>query len=447
MADLVRLKSNHTLKALLSALGKSKELIIYLEIPSGSTLWETKNLRLIRRAGIELKKKLVLITSGRVSKIRAEQAGLTVVSPENIFQGKPLTTNLPAEVAKNTSAATLGTSPAEWVSKKTDSREIVWLSSPRRKIFYISAAAIAVAAGFLVANFYLSSAEITVYSRVASAQSSMDIIVREPVLGEEFTPNAVSGGKITQTKSKTSEFQSTGQKNTGAKARGNVYLRSSNPSTLTLRSDTTYLESSSGKKYRFSGNVTGLRAGIPQLVAIEAEESGSESNITAGTRLEVHNSAFGYRPQVLYADVADTGIVGGNNESVKVVSASDLAKAQASIIDSLVEEVQNELRGWGGEAVLLNELTDVRVVSADYNAQVDDAKESFNTTVKVEIKGLWFDQNKITQMLEAEMKRSLPSNQKVVGVEPGSHKYAIRSWDFDKGIPLLNLGYNIFTTH
>src|SRR3989338_11596020 len=87
MADFLRVNEKAALKDLLRALLSAEGLIIYVDIPTGSKLWNLKSLRLIRRAGIETGKKIVMVSASRVSRIRAQQAGLTAVSEEQIFKG------------------------------------------------------------------------------------------------------------------------------------------------------------------------------------------------------------------------------------------------------------------------------------------------------------------------------------------------------------------------
>ena len=105
MADYIRLNSKNTLRDVLHFLEKSEESSVYIEIPARSSLWDLKNLRLLRRAGKESEKKIVVVTGGRVDTIRAEKAGLLTVSPDKLFKGLPMVSKTEKEAA----------SPAAWV--------------------------------------------------------------------------------------------------------------------------------------------------------------------------------------------------------------------------------------------------------------------------------------------------------------------------------------------
>ena len=414
MADYIRLNSKNTLRDVLHFLEKSEESSVYIEIPARSSLWDLKNLRLLRRAGKESEKKIVVVTGGRVDTIRAEKAGLLTVSPDKLFKGLPMVSKTEKEAA----------SPAAWVSEKQAGRHL-WLGRKKRAWIFGSSVAVAALALLLIANFVFEKASIIVYAKAAEKDYSFDT-----VLGQ-----GVPAVKVSKEKTKSQIFKSTGQNNTGTKAQGTVNLLSSYPSTLTLRADTTYLESGSGKRYRFSSHVTGLRPDSPQVVNVTAEESGESGNLSSGARLEVHNSAFGYRPQVLYATVG-AGITGGSNNFSVAVSDKDLEKAKEALSEEILKDVQTETG-----LFLLNDLSRVEIQNLSYDAKAGESRENFTATMKAQVSALGFKEEDLRALAEAETAKKLTQSENLIEVNSASFKYYVRSFDLDNNIAVVNVSY------
>lgn len=442
MANLIRLKNEDTLRDLLDLLIGLSEKIVYIEIPLDSVVWQPEALRLLRRAGREAEKKIVIVSGNRVGRIRAEQAGLTALTPDVAKRSvKGVITVPPKGVPLKKS---LSESPAEWVSRKVRGAEAVVMPVRKnRKLLFLGSAVLALVAGLSIANYIFQKAEITVSARTQTFEGSTDVIVNQFFQTPDLERKVIRGLPVTKTYTKQERFSATGKRQSGGIASGSVVLHSSQPTTLRLRASTTYLEGPDGQRYSFKSDVTGLQPNVPKTVEVVSATGGEANNLPAGTRVEVHNSAFGYRPNVLYATVAEGGMTGGNDQEVTVVSDSDLTNAHETLKSAMINDLRMQIvETEGKDFVLTEELMRFRVVSTNADARTDEAKESFILNMTAEISALIFDKKNAALIIDAEAKKQLDSAQTYLGSNMDEFKYSARSWDFEQGIAVVKVTYN-----
>lgn len=441
MANLIRLKNEDTLRELLDAMLDLREKIIYIDIPLASAIWQPEALRLLRRAGREADKKIVVVSSNRVGRIRAEQAGLTALTPESAREN----VRGVAKIQRKVGPKTLSESPAEWITRKAKGVKTgaahAW--GKNRKLLFFGSALLALAAGLSIANFAFQKAEITVQARTQITPGDQDIILNKLAKSANPENKTIRAVPVEKTYTRQAGFPATGTKNSGGSAFGTVILHSTQPTTLKLRQQTTYLEAPNGRRYRFKSDVAGLQPNLPKTVEVVSEQGGENGNLPSGARLEVHNSAFGYRPNVLYATVGDGGITGGENLAVKVVSDSDLAQAHDKLKNAMLEELKSQiLETEGKDFVLSEELTRFKVLSESADAKADDRRESFTLSLTANIAALIFDKKDAALVVDSYARKQLDSSQTYLGSNIGEYAYSARSWNFEEGIAVLNVGYS-----
>lgn len=441
MANLIRLKNEDTLRDLLDLLIGLPEKIVYIEIPLDSVVWQPEALRLLRRAGREAEKKIVIVSGNRVGRIRAEQAGLTALTPDVAKRSIKGSVTVPPKGAPP--KKTLSQSPAEWVSRKVKGAEAVVMPVRKnRKLLFLGSAVLALIAGLTVANYIFQKAEITVGARTQNFEGSTDIIVNQFFQTPDVERKIIRGLPVSKTYTKQERFTSTGKRQSGGIASGSVVLQSSQPTTLRLRAATTYLEGPNGQRYSFKADVTGLQPNVPKTVEVVSTAGGEANNLPAGTRVEVHNSAFGYRPNVLYATVAEGGITGGNDQEVTVVSDSDLTNAHETLKSAMVNELRMQVTETEGkDFVLTEELMRFRVISTNADAKADEAKDNFTLSLTAEISALVFDKKNAVLIVDTEAKKQIDSSQTYLGSNMDEFQYSARSWDFEQGIAVVKVTY------
>ncbi len=430
MADFIRVKSKGTLKELLQALIHSRSQVVYIEIPTGSSLWQTKPLRLVRRAGLETGKRVVLVTNTRIGSIRARDAGLTSVSEEELRNGQ----------IKKTTAPVALNSPASWVTQNTgplrDNK--IFLSNRKRRWIFAASSLAALVAGFVVSNIFLQKAVITVYARTQSNPGHIDLIIDGTAAGPNVAEKLVPAILVDKELTIAENFNATGTRNSGAPARGLAVLYSSYPATLTLKASTTYLASESGLRYRFSQDVRGLKPGVPLNIEIVAEAGGAAGNLKAGSSLAVHNAAFGFRPQVLYAGVGDSDLAGGGDETATIVSEQDIIYAREKIVQKASDQANQEL---GESIVFPASLAKTTISQESFSAQAGDATADFNGQMTLRLQGLAFDQNLVLDVLNQQGVTAMLAHQQFLETKEDAIKYEIRSVDFEKGLAVLNVSF------
>ena len=448
MADFVRVNASASLKEVLRAVLSAKGRVVYIDIADGSTLWELKSLRLLRRAGLETEKKLVVVSGTRINRIKATQAGLAAASPDEL-PGKPnamkstsskTTTFVKSGISKKPAPVkateSIASSPAQWISSRTGD-----LAEPgkKRKLLFAASAIMALLTGFVVSTVVLQKAEIIVYAHTDTVGSDFDVVFDKNITNDTPGDRAILAYPVREIKKYSQKFDSTGS-SAGLEASGEAVIYSSFPNTLTLRAETTYLEAASGVRYRLQSNITGLRPNVPYSVQVAAERGGSQGNIAAEERLERHNSAFGSRPQVLYARVGAAGMTGGSDSDVLTVSDQDFQKARELIGQKAIEEIKSNLsKTISDNVILIPELTNVRVVSESYEAKIDDVRPDFTGELEVEVTGLAFNDNSVLELAVVESSRSLLTGQKFLEVEQGSVRYTTRSSELERGLAVVNV--------
>lgn len=442
MASILRLKHETTLKELLRALLSMQGKVVYVYIPDNSSLWQPKSLRLIRRAGIETKKKVVIVSNSRVGRIKAEKAGLTAVTEDQIYKGSA------AKKAMRNIDPTESKPSAISKSAEKKVRRVVKKPKKKRRFLLVGSALTALIAGFVVSNILLQEAVITVYARSDTSSLNINALIDKNRTEDELSNNTLQGFAFEQEFTQSNNFKATGERNQGVKARGEVVITNKYPSTLTLRSDTTYLLSSSGQRYRFARHVTGLRPNVPYRVEVVAETSGSTGNLDAGASLEVHNSAFGFRPAVLYANVSQNGIKGGKDELSIVVSEQDVSRAKEKLIEEAVSKAKADVKSsLGIDKILIDRLIKTEIVSSSFDAEVGDKQEHFSGKATVVVNGLIFDKNSLISLAESHAREQDLPNKLILGVDENSFSYDVRSWNTDTGVAVVGVEFNSLITN
>ena len=429
MAEYIRVNEKAALKELLRALLNASGPVVYLSLPNRSALWEAKPLRLIRRAGIETQKRIVIVTSSRVGQIRAREAGLTVVGEQELLQAK-----------FKSQIGAASDSPAGWLSQKSGQTLASAKGRKPGRRYVFLAALLAMLIGFAASNVMLQKAVVTVYARAETFKSSADFVVDKSLLSP--SGQTMPGIAAERTVNITESFAATGEQNGGSPARGNVTFYSAYPATLKFRAATTFLKSSTGLRYRLDQDVGGLRPGAAQTVAVAAEAGGAAGNLPANATLEVHNAAFGFRPQVVYARVSAGGLTGGNDSVAKVVSEKDYALAREKASLMAVAQAEEELRESLAEDVkIINDLSQQTIISEQFDAALGAATPHFAGRFSIRVEALAFDKNLSLDLAAEAARKKVATGKQLLEVKEDTLQYKVRSWDKEKGLAVVDLGF------
>lgn len=232
-----------------------------------------------------------------------------------------------------------------------------------------------------------------------------DTIVAEFLLDVVKTPTSdkeVRGRVLSTTLGRSETIQAEGNQTETkvGKAGGVVQLRNtSNQSQVLVK--TTRLLSESGILFRLQKDVT-VPAGGSVEAPILADEEGAEGDVGPG-RFTIPGLSVSRQAEV-YA-VSDVSMQGGLTTNA-VLSQDQIDAAIKRVEATLTEEakiaLRNEVQGlFSGESFR------TEVVSTRTSAEAGDHVASFDVTLNVRVIGVFFDQDAVSRLAEAELASSL----------------------------------------
>lgn len=344
-------------------------------------------------------------------------------------RNKKIAARLPARQAKPQSVKPKQTKSVKWMKPVAGLMVLVVL---------------ALAAGYV----FLPEATIQVTARSEPVTRDLSIRVDKNLAASAADDLAVPGKfiEIEVTGKKTAA--STGSKNVGKKASGFVLIYNFSKTTLILKAPTTVL-TSGGRKYFFTQDVGGIRptarigledeevdpTSLIAPVPLAAEGPGEEYNLQAGTRLEIENEAFGSQPKLLYAIVVED-ISGGSTKQLPVVAQSDIDNSYDLLFKEIVEKTRTEMVEQNPGFKILDNALAADTVEKQTSAQAGDEAAEFQSTMKLKVRILAFDETEILELVTQRIKRLLPET-KILITEGERIQSQFANVNLDNGTGIL----------
>lgn len=443
MAKVIKLGKNDDLVSVIQQIKKLKDKEIIFELEKGSVLLSSSaNLKLIRRTGETLNKKVSVTTDDRIGRLLAIKAGVLADQTEDDMKNLASRKSTKLTIKKSfddLSAKKPRVLPPQTISELI-SKKPTKFTRKATKIAVIAIGIILIVV--IIATIILPSAHITVYARSESINRDIDLKVDQAVTSTGANSLSIPGRLYNKELSQTQNFKATGTSLSGDKASGKVLIYNGTKNTLTLRASTTTLIFD-GKKYSFTKDVSGIKPTTGQTntntpVEIIAELPGESYNLDPDSKLDISNPALGNRPEV-YA-VAAGPISGGAANAKVVVSQEDLDLALNKITEDLIANAEKELASDTPGAKLLPTAIEKEILAHTANKNVGDEAESFDLTVIARIKGLTFNEQDVANLLDQQIRNVLADDKYIV--EGGRKTVQAEFKDKD-----LNLGKGTLVVH
>ena len=380
--DVIYIDVEDDITAIISKVKASKEKIIALVPPKRTgVLQSAVNLRLLSRAAENIDKRLVLITSNTALSGLAASAQIPVAKN---LQSRPEIAEIPAlkvddddiidgeelpDAPVKEAAAVSSAVPASTISRIDIDGDAAPIKKPtqadkpkakrgvkvpdfgdfrKRMIFGIGGGVLLII--FLIwAIVFAPHATVVITAKTSGQNISVPI-----TLGADLTTDSekttlksvVKQEKVSQSV----DFDATGSKDVGEKAKGTVRFTSDSFSALMKGISIpagTVLQSSSGKTFTTDRAVTlSVSAGNSDSAGVTAAESGESYNGASG---DVSGA-----PSSVNASFT-TSSSGGTTKVVKVVLQADVEKAKQDIADQDTTEVKNKLKtGFGSDIIVID---------------------------------------------------------------------------------------------
>ena len=441
MAKVIKLGKKDDIASVIKQIKNLKEKEVIFELEKGSLmLSSSNNLKLMKKTGEVIGKKILVSTDDEIGKILARKAEVLldddgVAEPQQVKLGRVKRSDikpkfgdirsagssrriLPTSTAKTLKSSYIPVIPSVAtpvaLGKKRGFLSRLRMPSFAKSNFskaFVFAVAVLLVSAFGVAVL-LPQASIIVYARSEPIARDMEIQVDKDVQTTDLTNLRVPGSIMTREVSHTKTFDATGTKVSGTKASGSITLYNFTNNTLTLRASTTTLVAN-GKNYFFTRDVTGLRptartgSGNDQQVEestliapveIIAENPGQEYNITSTTRFEIRNAALGNNPNVYGENKQAIG--GGSALSSKVVSQADLDRAAAELTSELAAQAEADIaKVSGGSTKVLPSGVRQEVLAKTADKNADDEAEQFTMTMIGRVTGLTYSEDDIKDVV------------------------------------------------
>ncbi len=443
-AKIIKLGKKEDIADAIRKVKESTDADVTLELEKGSPIFgSSENLKLIKKTGQVLGKKVKISTTDEVGQALAKKASMlsekaeteskpSRMTPPRVSRSdiKPRFSDIMVSRRPGSSQRTIvmnqppAISPIKAktpvkISSSSSSGKFNKLNSlkPNRKSnfskYFILALVLLVVAVFALAVL-LPKATITVSARSEPITRDFEILVDKTYSVADPSKLQIPGMLISKEISETQNFTATGESLTGTKASGSVVIHNLTANTLTLRAATTALVAN-GKRYTLAADATGIKPnnGVNAAIKITAEQAGESSNLPAQTRFEIVNQALGTTNQV-YA-ISSTAITGGVATSSTVLSQADIDKATAELVNKVLARAEADLTAENSMQIKLVENGVTREILAKAaNKDVGQATEDFDMTLIAKISGLAMKQDDITSVIVAKINEVLSSDKYLV---------------------------------
>lgn len=385
--DIIYIDVDDDIIAIIGKVKESGEKIVALVPPKRvGVLQSAVNLRLLQRTATQSGKRLVLITGNQALAGLAAAAAIPVarnlqskpeiaeISALDIDDGDDVIDGAELPVgdhASQTDKKSIDDTEANLIKgidvehdmsrptsarrgqkkKKSADKKVPNFNTFRKRLVLIVLAAVLLIAGIVWALFFAPAATIVITARTSPVSVNDAVKFGDTNSADQGSIKSV---KESDEKSVKIDFDASGKKDVGEKAKGTVRFSSDSFSALSSGIAIpagTVLTSSSGKSFETDRAVELSLSGNSDSVAVVAAERGESYNGATGSVSGV--------PSTVGASFVDA-TTGGTSKTVDVVTASDVQKARQQLVDQKTDDVKKELAGRLGSSA--------KVIEASFDA-------------------------------------------------------------------------------
>ncbi len=274
----------------------------------------------------------------------------------------------------------------------------------------------ALALNFLI----LPKATVAVFPKTEPVTRDMEINISTNFKEIDPVKLYLPATKVGETVNLSEKFQSQGKKQVGNKSAGTVKIYNFTKLPINLKSSTTILTAGS-KTYTLINDVSGIKptlyknaktkevdeSSLSEPVEIVASVGGEDSNLPAGTRLEISNQVFGSKPQFLFAK-SDTEITGGTTRYLSLISQEDIDNGKKQLQDKALKEINDKLLSQN--LVLTDRAYSFEITQFTTDNAVGSQTPNFTASIQAKIVGLAYNPKDLSDLISARIGQTLSSN-------------------------------------
>jgi hypothetical protein len=423
----IKLGKKEDLASAIRQIKASKDREVIFELEKGSVLLSaSENLRLMKKTGDVLGKKVYIQTDDELGQMLAQKAGVIRDDAVKLIKFKPQLRVAGSDIKPRFSDIVNNPKPKKTVVAQksfeeqqpiTQYQEVEEAiprvnssvtyrkpSSNFSRIFILSIVVLVILVFGLAV--LLPQATVLVYARSEQVSRDLEITVDKNATAVDTDKLIIPGFLVSKEISQTKNFPATGSQVAGTKASGSVVFYNYTKNILTLRASTTTLVYGN-QKFSLVHDATGIKpngaANVP--VAVMAQAAGDTYNLAANTRFQVVNSKLGN--QNVYAINTDA-FSGGGGTSTTIVSQQDIDNATTELQKEVLDQAQTQVSQERGEQdkLLASGVTETQLAKTA-NKNVGDAVDNFDMTVIYKVTGLAFRNDDVANTAIAKIKEVL----------------------------------------
>jgi len=287
--------------------------------------------------------------------------------------------------------------------------------------------------------------EVTIVPETETKVNDLNMTIDGNLAKEDLANNKMPGQIISVDGDLEKTFKTTGEKNVGDKAAGEVvfYNQTGLVQPLTTQNS---LVSDDGIVFFVKQMAEIPKAEVSAegtivygtLVAqIEAKEAGEEGNINPG-RLTIIDLPFSKQNKI-YGEVK-TRLEGGTSKVIKVVSQEDLDKAEKSLRENLEPELKSKIEDRLSETqVLYDDLVSYEVINSSKAVELEEEIEEFEMKIEMSAKGLVWDGAVVKDMIAKKIESEVDESKKIVETSRDVFEVEVESVDLNKALAILKI--------
>jgi hypothetical protein len=425
-ARTIKLGKNHDLASVIKQIKTIKDREVIFQIPEGSELLtNSDDLKMMKKSGEVLGKKIFVQTDDEIGRVLAKKAGVLLgdtdvkmpksvkVRPKNTGGMGGLSRARFSDIATRKNTAVSKTVVAAETDDVFPKPQIHYHESHTPGSNKLIKTLVLILGGLVLVVIalavFLPQATVTVTARseevVRDLEITVDKLNTQPIADKLLIPGSSVNREVSQTK----KFPTTGTKSAGTKTTGTVTLYNQTTNTLRLNAATTTLIAN-GKKFLLTENLSGIQPGTPMPdVEITAEQAGSDYNLPAETKFQVVNAALGNQNVYAINPVAFKG--GTTTTSATILSQEDLDKATEALTSQVLAQAEADLSSENGGTVrLLPSAAVVEVLAKTPNKNVGDTVDNFDMTMVAKVTGVAFKEDDVINVAISKINEVLSSD-------------------------------------
>ena len=251
--------------------------------------------------------------------------------------------------------------------------------------------------------------------------------------------NVFKGRFVTVEKKMTQNFPSTGVKNNGNQASGNLtiynYTRSAKP--LGFRAQTRFM-TSDGQIFKSQSEIlvpsATVGAGSKLMpgrakVMVVAETGGAKGNLPVGAKLTIPGLG-NMGVDMVYGQI-DEPLAGGTDAEVKMVSEDDIKSARESISKNVFVDAEAELQAQAGKREeLIPDLIQNDVINITPSAPVGTAQDNFDLDIQIRSWTLLPERGQLSDIMQNTVVIIVPANRELTPQTLKTMRLSLDNADF-----------------